>query len=444
MPTIRQVHSLEGQDAPRRILQAALDAVRPAEVVRRSLRLEAAGRLVVAGAEYDLAAFENIHLLAIGKAAPGLARALEDMLGERISRGLVIAKTGPDRDATSRFPLLTAGHPIPDEGSLAAGRAVLDLLAETGPRDLLICALSGGASALLAAPQAPLNLQELQDLTARLLASGAAIDEINTLRRHLDRLKGGGFLRQTQATVLGLLLSDVIGNPPEAIGSGPTAPDPTTRADALAILKKYKLRSKLSKELVRLLEHVPETLKPGEARLENVRNFVIGSNLLAIQAGLKQAEREGFHPYLLRADLAGEARQAAGELCQALRWARQRGEPVARPFCMIAGGETTVTLRGKGRGGRNTELALAAVTELADFPGVLLATLATDGEDGPTDAAGAVVTGASWRRARALGLRPADHLRRNDAYTFFAALDDLLRTGPTGTNVNDLVFLFGF
>jgi hydroxypyruvate reductase len=285
----------------------------------------------------------------------------------------------------------------------------------------------------------------MQALTARLLGSGASIHEINTLRRHLDVLKGGGFLRHTQASVLSLILSDVPGNALSDIASGPTAADQTTRGEALAIARKYNLSAACSADILSTIEISTETLKPQDPRLANVQNVIIGSNMLALQAALKQADREGLHPYLLRADLAGEAREVARELCQSLRWACQRGEPVARPFCMVAGGETTVTLRGDGSGGRNTELALAAVTELTGFPDVLLVTLATDGEDGSTDAAGAIVGGASWHRAESLGLQhPLEYLRRNDSYTFFAGLDDLIKTGPTGTNVNDLVLMFGF
>lgn len=429
-------------DAILRILQAALEAADPVQAIHRAVCLDGE-RLLVSGAEYNLSAYRQIHLLSFGKAGWTLAQALDDLLGGFIARGLVIAKTA-DQTHPSRFTVIDGGHPIPDGRSLAAGEAVLNFLGAVGPDDLLICAISGGGSALICTPRAPIKLTDLQALTARLLACGATIDEINTLRRHLDVLKGGGFLRQTGAAVLSLVLSDVIGNSLQAIASGPTAADPSTREDALQILRKYNLLDDVSVDILNVLESAPETLKPGHPRLETVRNVLIGSNFIAVQAALRQAADEGFHPYLLRADLGGEAREAAVELCGALRWACQRGEPVKRPFCMVAGGETTVKLLGNGLGGRNTELALAAVSELADFPDVLLVSLATDGEDGPTDAAGAVVSGATWRRAQALGLSPGAHLRRNDSYSFFAPLDDLLKTGPTGTNVNDLVFLFGF
>jgi hydroxypyruvate reductase len=448
MPKINHTHtlsSLQQGGAVMRILGAALDAADPAQAILRAVHLQGQ-RLMAPGMEYDLSAYRQIHLLSFGKAGWTLARAIEDLMGGFVSRGLVVAKTA-DQTPLSRFTVMEGGHPIPDGRSLAAGEAVLRFLGAVGPDDLLICAISGGGSALIAAPRHPIKLTDLRAITARLLACGATIDEINTLRRHLDVLKGGGFLLQTKATVLSLVLSDVVGNSLEVIASGPTAADPSTRADALRILEKYNLLAVVSDDILSVLENAPETLKPGNPRLETVQNVLIGSNLTALHAALRQAADEGFHPYLLRANLTGEAREVAVELSQALRWACQRGEPVARPFCMAAGGETTVTLREDGLtglGGRNTELALAAVTELTDFPDALLVTLATDGEDGPTDAAGAVVSGETWWRARMLGLRPGAYLQRNDSYSFFAALDDLIKTGPTGTNVNDLVFLFGF
>jgi glycerate 2-kinase len=445
MPKIHPAYTLsalqQGQSVLR-ILQAALDAADPVQAIRRAVSLRE-GQLTASGVVYDLSTFPKIHLLSIGKAGGTLSSALEALLGGFLTRGLVITKTD-DQPPLNRCTVIQGSHPIPDERSLAAGNAVLDFLHGIGPDDLLICAISGGASALIAAPHAPITLAELQTLTSLLLACGADIGEINTLRRHLDVLKGGGFLHQTEATVLSLILSDVVGNALNIIASGPTVADSSTSADAFRILEKYNLLEQVSESILTVLKNEINSLQPTDRRLKNVQNLLIGSNLMAIHAGLRQAADEGFAPYLLRADLAGEAREAAVELCGALRWACQRGEPVARPFCMIAGGETTVTIHGEGRGGRNTELALAAVTELADFPNVLLVTLATDGEDGPTDAAGAIVNGESWQRAKRLGYSPAAHLQRNDSYSFFAALDDLIKTGPTGTNINDLVFLFGF
>jgi hydroxypyruvate reductase len=444
-----------------RILAAALDAVHPGDAVKRFVHRDG-GVLHINGKPYPLSRKGRTLIIALGKASLPMTEALVEILGERLAGGIAITKHARAvfTDRRSRITVLEGGHPIPDERSLAAGQRVLSLLSGLRADDLLLCLVSGGGSALIAAPVDGVTLSDLQALTSTLLACGARIDEINLLRRHLDQLKGGGLARlAAPARVVSLILSDVIGSPLEAIASGPTAPDPSTCAEALAILHSYtdctehtdfhgKNQRKNPCPSVTSVESVypwRETLKPGDPVFERVDNILIGSNLLAAQAALKQAGAEGFHPYLLRADLQGEARESAVELCRALRWAGQRGDPAPRPACIVAGGETTVTLcQDPGRGGRNTELALAAVTELANFPDVILATLATDGEDGDTDAAGAVVTGETFARAYALGLEPVDHLRRNDSYTFFAALDDLLKPGSTGTNVNDLTFLFTF
>jgi hydroxypyruvate reductase len=291
------------------------------------------------------------------------------------------------------------------------------------------------------APHPGVSLADMRALTRELLACGARVDEINTLRRHLDQIKGGGVARRVvPAPVVSLILSDVVGDTLAAIASGPTAPDPTARADALAVLQRYALESRLPASLLAALRRAPETPKPGEAIFDFVHNVVVGSNELAAQAAQREAEAHGWRALPGRTDWQGEAREAARALCREFK-AHLR-EP--RPFCLIAGGETTVTVRGPGRGGRNQELALAAVRELADVYDVMLIALATDGDDGPTDAAGAVVTGETLRRAQTLSLTPEDYLNRNDAYTFFHALGDLLRPGPTGTNVNDLMFLFAF
>lgn len=441
-----QTHSLrlapQGESI-RRILAAALAAVEPGAAVRRAVRRQEE-TLVIAGRDYDLTAFRRVCLLGVGKAALPMSAALAELLGERLAAGLVIAKHLPPASINHPPLSITQGnHPLPSEDSLRAGRKAVEFVSALGPSDLLFCLISGGASALVAAPANGVFLADMQGLTSALLACGARVDEINALRRRLDRLKGGGLARLSNgAAIVSLILSDVVGNPLEAIASGPTAPDPSTRADALSIITKYGLKNKTPLTINHALLSSPETPKPGDPLFERVQNVIVGSNLTAAQAALKQAEAEGFHPYLLRVDLQGEARQAAFELATFLRQCWKTGEPVPRSACIVAGGETTVTLQGDGRGGRNTELALAAVTELADFPGVILVTLATDGEDGPTDAAGAVVTGETFRRARLLGLDPGAYLARNDSYTFFAALGDLLKPGPTGTNVNDLTFLF--
>jgi hydroxypyruvate reductase len=426
-----------------RILAAAIQAVDPGAAVRKWVGRS--GEILRIGkTEYDLDEIGRIVLIGFGKAAPAMTEALQEVLKERVSGGLIITKTIPV-DHYVRLPVIESGHPIPDERSLLAGEKIIRLLEDLHANDLVICLISGGGSALVSCPANGISLTDIQTLTTRLLECGARIDEINTLRRQLDRIKGGGLvMAAAPAQVVSLILSDVVGDPLEAIASGPTVPDPASRLDALDILDKYQIRDLMPASILKFLTSIP--INPVTTRKddERVYNLIVGNNLMAARAAMDQARREGFNSYLLRTDLQGEAREVAHELSNSLRWAWHRGDPVPRPACLIAGGETTVNLKGDGKGGRNLELALAAVTDLANFPDVMLVTLATDGEDGVTDGAGAVVTGGSFARAKKLGLHPEAFLERNDSYTFFSALDDVLKPGPTGTNVNDLTFLFTF
>jgi hydroxypyruvate reductase len=335
--------------------------------------------------------------------------------------------------------VIEGDHPIPGSSSLAAGTAALKFLSQLTQDDLLVCLISGGGSALMTAPRVP--LADLQSLTSVLLACGTRIDEINTLRRHLDGLKGGGVARSAAlrgARIVSLLLSDVVGDSIEAIASGPTAPDPTTNADALLIIEKYNLKNKIPASI---LQSLHETLKSNDPVFESVQNTVIASNEIALRAAQVQAQNEGFQTKIVRTELQGEASIIGREIALQLKESLQT---MQRPFCLLAGGETTVTLKGDGKGGRNQELALSAVDVLAGLKDVMLISLATDGEDGPTDAAGAVATGESAHRAESLGMSAASYLSRNDAYSFFDAINDLVKTNPSGTNVNDLVICFAF
>jgi hydroxypyruvate reductase len=460
MVSLRRLpHSLCAQGDARaqavlRVLDAALQAVEPAQAVRRHLHREG-DTLSAGGQAYNLRRLRHLWLVGAGKAAVPMAGAVADLLGDDLSGGLVITKYGHGGTQAERLrargvDVHEAGHPLPDAQSVAATQALLERLATCNGEDLVILVLSGGGSALLTAPAPGITLDDLQRLTAALLACGATINEINTLRKHLDRVKGGGLARLTApAHLLALILSDVVGDPLDVIASGPTVPDPTTYAEALAILERYGLTAQAPAAILDHLrrglagEH-PETLKPGDPRFEQVQNLIVGNNLQAAQAARAQAQAEGFQTLLLTTYLQGEASQAGRFLAALARQIAASGDPLPRPACLITGGETTVTLRGNGRGGRNQEMALGAVADVAGLADVLLLTLATDGGDGPTDAAGAVVSGATLARAQALGLDPYAHLARNDSYSFFAALDDLLITGPTQTNVNDLAFLFAF
>ena len=434
------------------ILEAALQAADPAVAVQRNLSI--ANDVLTAGDQhYDLTQRAHIYLVGAGKAGAPMALAAAAILGERLTAGLVIVKEGYEFRQASMLPqlkIVAAGHPLPDQRGVDATRELLSLVSHIAADDLVICLLSGGASTLLTAPAAGITLPDLRHLTSFLLHSGADIREINTLRKHMDTVKGGGLVRAAApARVMSLILSDVIGDPLDIIASGPTAPDAGTFAQALTILQKYDLTPRVAPPILEHLEQgadgvVAETPKSGDPLLEQVQNLVIGSNQQAARAAAETAVRLGFNTRLLAAPLQGEARLVGRILAQAAHDLAGGSPSLPRPACIIAGGETTVTVRDGGLGGRNQELALAAVETMNGLADTLLITLATDGGDGPTDAAGALVSGESFSRARGLGLSPADHLARNDAYPFFDALGDLLKPGPTFTNVNDLVFLFAF
>ena len=461
-----------------RTLAAALDAVDPAAAVTRFLR-RTGTTLLVGDNAYDLAAIERVLLVGAGKAGVPMAEAALQVLGPYAAGGVLVVKdgyagggktrrqedkkTGRQEDRKTRrqedgehagnrasLDVREAGHPLPDERGVAATQAIAELLAGTTARDLVVALISGGGSALLTRPVPGVRLADMQQLTGLLLRSGASIDEINTLRKHLDTVKGGGLARMAfPAPTVALILSDVVGSPLDVIASGPTVADPTTYADALAILDHYGLAADTPPAISMHLRRgaageLEETLKPGDQRLAHVTNLIVGSNMQAAQAALATARQAGFNTLLLSTYAQGEARALGRTLGAIARELAASGNPISRPACLVVGGETTVALHGNGLGGRNQELALAAVGELAGLRDVALVALATDGGDGPTDAAGAVVTGDTLARATALGLDPADFLARNDAYHFFAPLGDLLRPGPTRTNVNDLAFLFAF
>jgi hydroxypyruvate reductase len=404
-----------------RILFAALEAVDPYKAVQKHLP-NLSGR---------------VYGLAIGKASIPMLTALAEAYP--LSGALAISKHASS-STPNLFPVFLGSHPIPDSRSLEAGTRVLDFVSALNAEDTLVCLISGGGSALVTAPYNGISLEDMQTLTALLLSCGARIDEINTIRRSLDRVKGGGLAYATKAKIISLILSDVIGNPLEAIASGPTFSNPTTNADALNTLKKYKIDGQISDFILNFLDSgsLLPSLQQQAVGLQN-QNIIIGDNRLAAQAALEQAQREGFTAEILTNELQGEAREVGMMLANRLR---VHAEKMIRPFCLIAGGETTVTISGNGKGGRNQELALAAIHELKGLENVMLIALATDGEDGPTDAAGAVVTGESAQRAEMLGVDAADHLSRHDAYVCFDKLGDLLKPGPSGTNVNDLIFLF--
>ncbi|MBI3989541.1 MAG: glycerate kinase [candidate division NC10 bacterium] len=424
------------------IFGAALKAADPAEAIRRHVRLE--GTLLKAGiSTFDLSQVRRMFVVGAGKASAPMGAALEEILHDRILEGLMVTKYG-HLGPVRRVRLLEAGHPVPDEAGLQAARAVLDLVERAGEGDLVIVLISGGGSALLPFPVEGVTLEEKQKLTGLLLACGAAIKEINAVRKHLSRIKGGKLAQAAfPAKVLALILSDVVGDPLDAIASGPTAPDLTTFADAFEILKRYRLLEQVPASILQHLQaglegKVLETPKADDPLFEGVTNVIVGSNLLALLAAKARAEEFGFRTLILSSSIEGETREVAKVHGAIAREVRRTGHPIPPPACIISGGETTVTLRGTGKGGRNQEFVLAAALEVEGLSRVVVLSCGTDGTDGPTDAAGAVADGETLERAKALRLDPSRFLEENDAYHFFQGLKDLIMTGPTNTNVMDV------
>jgi hydroxypyruvate reductase len=448
-----QAHALHGHPAAAHVAQtlsAAIQAVDPRPAVSRCLQRQGK-RLTIGQTTVDLDQTRQVSVIGAGKAARPMLQGVADVLGDMLTGGCVITKhAAGEADHIGPIGIVEGNHPVPGEKSVNATRHMLASLGQPHPDDLILCLISGGGSALMTAPIEGVALADLQALTRALLACGATIHEINTLRKHLDTVKGGGLARQcAPAQLVCLILSDVVGNPLDVIASGPAVPDPTTYANCWQIVTRYGLEASLPPSIRTVLQaglagQLPETLKPGDPVFARTQNLLVGSNLQAAQAALETARRAGYHPLLLTTSLQGEARQAGQFLAAIARQVDATGQPVPRPACIVIGGETTVTLRGNGLGGRNQELALAAVSELSGLPNCLLVTCATDGEDGPTDAAGAFVTGETLARAQQHGIDPASFLQANDSYHFFQTLGDLFSPGPTGTNVNDLAFLWLF
>jgi glycerate 2-kinase len=427
-----------------RLLKAGLGAVDPGAALSHAVR-RTGSRLWVGDRRYDLSAHSRLAVIGAGKASARMAAALERAVGSRLSRGLVVVKYGHGAP-TRRIEICEAGHPIPDQAGQRAAARILELIGTLSPDDLLFVLLSGGASSLLAAPASGLTLLDKRKTTDLLLRSGATIHDINCVRKHLSSIKGGRLAAATKARIASLILSDVQGDDLGTIGSGPTAPDPSTFADACAVLQRYgiwdaaphRVRAYLLGGRRGLHDDTP---KPGSPLFRRVQNHIIGNNTKAVEAVAVAARLAGFRPLILTTSLSGEAKDVARVFGSMGRELAASNRPVERPACVIAGGEVTVTVRGQGKGGRAQEFALAAALEIAGVPNVWIAAAGTDGTDGPTDAAGAVVDGGTVAHAARLGLDPRDALRRSDSYAFFRKAGGLIVTGPTGTNVNDLYLL---
>lgn len=438
------------ESTARKIFQAAVASVDPYEAVQKQLVLEdhilSVGEISQEGRRYDLNRFKRIIVAGAGKAAAAMAEACEKMLGEKISEGLIVTKYGHSRPL-ERISALEAGHPVPDQAGLSAAQAMLALLAKCEAEDLLIFLTSGGCSAILPLPVSPVSLADKQKLTDLLLRCGAGIKEINTVRKHISMTKGGNMARQAYpSTVINLILSDVVGDDLDVIGSGPFVPDPSTYQDAWNTLEKYGLVRKTPHSVTRHLQsglqgEIPETPKSGEAFFDKVSNTVIGNNLAALEAAEEHARSMGFKTLILSSQAQGEAKELARFYAAIAKEIVASGHPLSPPACILAGGEPTVTVSGSGLGGRNTELALAMAIEIRGLEGTVFLSGGTDGTDGPTDAAGAVVTGLTCQAALDKELRAEEFLKRNDSYTFFKQTGGLLSTGPTGTNVMDVHIL---
>jgi hydroxypyruvate reductase len=432
------------------IFLKAVEAVDPSKKLKNLVRIEK-NRLFIKDEEgsekvFDLDAFKKIFLIGTGKASSSMARAIEEIFGGLVTKGLITTKYG-HLLPLKKTETLEAGHPVPDQKGLEGAQKIEILLRESGPNDLVIFLLSGGGSALLPLPADGITLEEKQKVTQLLLDCGADIKEMNTVRKHISQIKGGWLAKWAHpSTVLSFILSDVVGDPLDVIGSGPTVPDTSTYKEAWEILEKYNLTKEIplsvQKHLVLGREgKVEETPKPGDITFRKVHHILIGSNIIALRAAQKQASSFGFNTLILSSSVVGETREVARFHASIAREVISSGNPISRPACIISGGETTVAIKGNGLGGRNQEFALAGAVEISGMEKVVLLSGGTDGTDGPTDASGAIADHTTISRARSMGLDPKAHLENNDAYPFFKKLGDLLITGPTHTNVMDVRIL---
>jgi glycerate 2-kinase len=429
----------------REIFSAGVKSADPLVAVARHVQLHD-NRLEIGEGRYDLDEIDRVFVLGCGKAAARMAFALQELLGARIAAGVVVVKYGHALPL-EKIKVIEAGHPVPDSAGVEGARQVMELLASASADDLILFVVSGGGSALLPMPAVGLTLEDKQLTTQILLGSGATIHEVNALRKHLSQLKGGRLAQlASPATLVALILSDVVGDDLDAIASGPAVGDTTTYKDCLEILRRYHLRREIPPAAIGLLERgargeIAETAKPSDAIFQRVQNMIVGSNALALNAAQKRAQELGYRTLILSSTVAGESRSVAKSHAALVKNICLQERSTHAPICLISGGETTVTLRGDGLGGRNQEFALAVALEIAGLDNVVLLSAGTDGSDGPTAAAGAIVDGTTVQRGAAIGLNAAQYLARNDSYPFLQATDDLLITGPTFTNVMDLQLL---
>ena len=424
------------------IFQAALKAVDPVGAILRYVKLTDDG--IQIGAQHlKFDDYDRILVLGAGKAGASMAKALEDLLGDRISDGAIVVKEGHGLPL-QYVRIHEAGHPVPDERGIRGAEDILAVANEAGQRDLILCVISGGGSALLVAPAEGVTLDDKQEVTRLLLACGADIHEINTVRKHLSRAKGGGLARLAYpATVVSLILSDVIGDDLNVIASGPAVPDTSTFADARRVFKKYDIWDQVPQSAQQRIQKglagdIADTPKAGDAVFQKCYSELVGTNIQALRAAAQEARRQGYNPLILSSTVEGEAREVVKMFTAFAKECRSSANPVAPPACILCGGETTVTIQGEGKGGRNQEFALASAIIIDGMQNIVVLSGGTDGTDGPTDAAGAIADGNTITRGKTNNLDPLEFLKRNDSFHFFQTLDDLIITGPTRTNVSDV------
>ena len=431
------------------IFKAALKAVDARQLVLQAVKAPRHGTLEIRGNVLDLSSFENIYVLGAGKAACPMAKALEEVLGGFLTKGVVVVKYGHVLPLSS-IAVREAGHPEPDANGVASAQEILAMADAAGPNDLVFCLLSGGASALMPGLPRGILLEDKQQTLQALLRCGAPIQHINTVRKHISTIKGGWLAKRIHpARLVTLALSDVVGDSLEVIGSGPTTPDTTTYGLCLDIITAHDIRDQIPHAVLAHLEKgahgkIPETPKPLAPVFTGSCAQVVGNAAMALEAAQKASLSLGYHTLLFSAFMEGEARDVAKTHTDLAAEIAAGLHPLKRPACVLSGGETTVTVRGKGLGGRNMEFVLAAARQIAGMNRVAVLSCGTDGTDGPTQAAGAVANGQTISRAHTLGLDAATYLADNNSYNFFLALDDLVITGPTLTNVMDIrVILLG-
>jgi glycerate 2-kinase len=429
----------------RQIFQAGLQAVDPVEAIIRHVTLQDKA-LIISGRQFNLKDYDRILVVGAGKAVAPMAKAVEDLLGNRISDGVIVVKDEHGLPL-KKIKICEASHPVPDERGVQGTEEILSLVETAGKRDLIICLISGGGSALLIAPAGDISLEDKQNATRLLLACGATIHEFNTVRKHLSRAKGGRLAQMAYpATVSSLILSDVVGDDLDVIASGPTVPDSSTFHDAEQILKGYGIWDQLTPSVRNHIEkgisgQIEDTPNSNDVVFQQCSQVLVGTNLQALKAAGQEARKLGYRPLILSSKVEGEAREVARFYTAIAREILSSENPLKPPACVLAGGETTVTITGEGRGGRNQEFALAAALTIAGLDNVVVLSGGTDGTDGPTDAAGAIADGTTVARALEKGLDPKAFLRRNDSYSLFQHLEDLLMTGPTRTNVMDIYMM---